>query len=167
MSGNLGLDQGGGAALPVVLDLFGDPVPLNRGRKGRPAHVVTTENRGLVTMLVALGNKHDAIAAVLRISEPTLRKYYFAELGDPAIERMRVKGKLLVGAMVEANKGNVGAIKFVQAEMEKAALGALATKVADRPAPPPKRGKKEQAKVDAAAVIGKFAPPPPPSKLFN
>jgi hypothetical protein len=37
------------------LDLFGDPVPPNHGRRSRPAHIATRENRNKVLMLLALG----------------------------------------------------------------------------------------------------------------
>lgn len=60
-------------------DLFGDPVPANRGR-GRPAHVPTMENRSLVRHLVEIGWTKVRIAAALRITKPTLRKHYFWEL---------------------------------------------------------------------------------------
>ncbi len=136
--------------MPVVLDLFGDPVPLNRGRKGRPAHVPTAQNRGLVTMLVATGHKPDDIAAVLRVSMPTLRKHYFSELGDSKIERMRVRGKLLVQMMTEALKGNVGAGKFIAGELARAELGTTPDAAkAKAPAKATPLGKKEEERLAA------------------
>lgn len=136
--------------MPVALDLFGDPVPLNRGRKGRPAHVPTAQNRGLVTMLVATGHKPDDIAAVLRVTKPTLRKHYFSELGDSKTERLRVKGKLLVTWLTKALAGDIGAGKLIAAELARADMGPAPeqarTAVAARE---PVLGKKEEERLAA------------------
>jgi hypothetical protein len=63
-----------------IFDLFGDPVPLNRGKRGRPQHVPTRENRSRVKELARVGWSKKRIAAELCISKPTLRPHYFQEL---------------------------------------------------------------------------------------
>ena len=58
------------------LDLFGDIVPPHRGRRGRPAHVPTRENRTKVACLLIAGCPVPAIARAMKITPPTLRKHY-------------------------------------------------------------------------------------------
>jgi hypothetical protein len=50
------------------LDLFGDPVPPNHGRRGRPAHIATRENHNKVLLLLALGWTNQRIGAALAIA---------------------------------------------------------------------------------------------------
>lgn len=137
----------------VMVDLFGDPVPLNRGRKGRPEHVPTAENRTFVTVMLAVGEKPEAIAAAVvpgGISMPTLRKHYFSELAGRKSARLRVKGKLLAKWIEQAMDGNVGAGKLIAAELARADMGpapdqAKAVTVPREPA----LGKKEQEQREA------------------
>jgi len=64
-----------------ILDVFGDPIPEGWGKRGRPQHVATQQNRNKVTMLLlALGWNNRRIAKSLSIAPPTLRKNYFREL---------------------------------------------------------------------------------------
>ncbi|MBN8958570.1 MAG: hypothetical protein J0H17_18695 [Rhizobiales bacterium] len=59
-------------------DLFGDPIPENWGKRGRPQHMRTVENINKVTMLVSLGWSNERVANALDITLPTLRKHYFS-----------------------------------------------------------------------------------------
>lgn len=93
-----------------AVDLFGDLVPRFKMR-GRPPHVVTAENRALVTMLLATGRDEAAIAGALGVSEPTLRKHYFSEIKGRASARLRVEGKLLAKLAEQAMGGDTGAAK--------------------------------------------------------
>lgn len=108
-----------GVAWPLV-DLFGDPVPVNRGKKGRPQHVPTAENRAFVTMMLAVGEKVDTIAIGLGITLPTLRKHYFSELLGVEAARARVRGKMLVAIAAEALKGNSGSAKALLERLDRA-----------------------------------------------
>lgn len=137
----------------VMVDLFGDPVPLNRGKKGRPEHVPTAENRTFVTVMLAVGEKPEDIAAAVvpgGISMPTFRKYYFSELAGRKSARLRVKGKLLAKWIEQAMAGNVGAGKLIAAELARAEMGPVADQVR---APPALReaaiGKKEEERIAA------------------
>jgi hypothetical protein len=73
-----------------IFDLFGDPVPANRGQRGRPEHIPTHQNRNRVSMLVALGLSNKRIAAALFVTLPTLRKHYFSELKYRDVARDRL-----------------------------------------------------------------------------
>jgi len=64
-----------------------------RGR-GKPRHEPTKETRRQIEMMVASGIQFELIAAIIGISEPTLRKYYPEELA---------LGKAKANAMVAAN----------------------------------------------------------------
>jgi hypothetical protein len=72
-----------------IFDLFGEPVPVNWGLRGRPEHIASQQNRNRVSMLVALGWSDKRIAAALFITLPTLRTHYFSELEFRAVARGR------------------------------------------------------------------------------
>ena len=55
------------------IDLFGDPVPANRGRSGRPQHIATAAKCNKVRMLLPLGRSNERIANGLSIARPALR----------------------------------------------------------------------------------------------
>jgi hypothetical protein len=59
-----------------VFDLFGDPIPARRGRRGRPQHVPTRENVNLVNELRRLNWNQPHIAGALGITPKTLRRWY-------------------------------------------------------------------------------------------
>ncbi|WP_040104520.1 helix-turn-helix domain-containing protein [Phaeobacter gallaeciensis] len=139
-------------------DLFGDPVRLPNGRRGRPAHVATQENRNKVIVLLSLGWSNERIAAALHISQPTLRTYYFSELKARAIQRDRLDAHRFMIAMEQANKGNVGAMRLLDQLIAKSDL-ALTTgrlgeaqrkSAAKKPDTP---GKKAQEKLDAHNAV--------------
>ena len=108
----------------------------------------------------------EEIAVALRISVPTLTKYFGPELNEAPVRRKAEALQLLAAA---ARKGNVSAIKAYMAELDKQSA-ASALKARERSAPrPPAKGKKEErqdAASEVAASGGLFATPEPP-KLFN
>lgn len=68
------------------------------------SHQPTPELRAKVKMFAAMGARHIDIAQVLKISDPTLRKYYGEELATAKTEaNAQVAGKLFQNAM----NGNV------------------------------------------------------------
>ncbi|PZQ18941.1 MAG: hypothetical protein DI565_00615 [Ancylobacter novellus] len=133
-----------------IFDLLGDPIPEGHGRRGRPQHIATRENRCKVIMLLGLGWSNDRIARALSITAPTLRKNYFRELAVRDEARDRVFGSLFARCYEAALDGNVGAIKEFQRMVERndMMLG-LPVARADKPAPEPKLGKKEAQLRDA------------------
>ncbi len=132
-------------------DLLGDPVPEGLGRRGRPPHLATDENRRKIIALAAFDKNEEQIAAALSISGPTLRKHYFRELRSRREARQRLEGKLLAALMREVDGGNVSAIDKVWKRLDRHDLVTGVTAPVSR-AKPPKPGKKEQAVVDAAAA---------------
>jgi hypothetical protein len=94
-----------------IFDLFGQPIPEGRGKRGRPEHVASVENRNKVSMLLALGWANPRIANALGISLPTLRKNYFHELRYRETARDRLEARRLEMAWKMAEGGNVGAFK--------------------------------------------------------
>lgn len=153
-------------------DLLGDRIPDGFGRRGRPQHVVTLENRRKVMVLAAFDKNEDQIAAALSISTPTLKKHYFRELRSRLEARQKLEGKLLSALLSEVDKGNVSAIDKVFKRLDKHDMALLAMRVADRGGDrergqsAPAKGKKEKARDAAQQVGGKFAPPPAP-RLIN
>ena len=77
----------------------------------RPSHAPTDKDRLTVRVMVAGGIDQAAIAGVLGISKPTLRKHYKAEIATAAADaHMRVHASLFQQAV----KGNVGAIVWYE-----------------------------------------------------
>jgi hypothetical protein len=92
-----------------IFDLFGDPVPENHGKRGRPEHVATQENRNKVNMLLALGWSNERIASALNVTPPTLRKHYFFELRFRDAARDRLDAKLATTLWAQFVGGNTAA----------------------------------------------------------
>lgn len=138
------------------LDLFGDPVPANRGRKGRPEHVPTKENCNKVKMLLALGWRPDDVAGALGITAPTLRKHYSSELRQRDRQRLRLRARLKMLLWGQCEVGNVTAIKEFVRQMEAAeAARASAEFVGERA---PVEGKKVAAAREAREAVASAEP---------
>ena len=73
---------------------------------GRPEFAPTDEDREKVRVLKAGGMSNEAIAEVIGISEPTLRKHFSSEL-DRATAKVRAE--LLMARYRSAMGGNVSA----------------------------------------------------------
>lgn len=131
------------------LDLLGDPIPPGFGKRGRPQHVPTDENRRKVMVLAAFDKNEEQIASALSITPPTLRKHYFRELRARLEARQRLEGKLLAALMTEVDKGNVSAIDKVYKRLDRHDLATGMAPSAVRPKKAAKKGKKELA-VEAA-----------------
>ncbi|GAB5432191.1 MAG: hypothetical protein EpisKO_15610 [Epibacterium sp.] len=138
-------------------DLFGDPVRQSNGRRGRPKHVATQENRNKVMVLLAMGWGNDRIAAALHCSPPTLRKHYFSELKARDIQRDRFDAHRLMVTLEQANKGNVGAMRLLNQMVEKNDLMLTTGKIAEaqskRTRKPEPEGKKAQERLDAQRLV--------------
>lgn len=142
-----------GAASDV--DLFGDPVAENHGRRGRPQHVATRENRDKVVMGLALGWSNERLASALSITVPTLRKAYRRELKARDEQRDRLDAAYAMHLWNEVQAGNVGAMRLWAGYVERndAMLYGQVKHPRDpggKPKEPP-LGKKEQALRDAHA----------------
>ena len=133
-------------------DLFGDPIPEGYGKRGRPEHVPTRENRNKVMMLLAMGWGNDRIARALHTTAPTLRKHYFSELKFRDEARDRLDSRLVMTLWQQVEGGSVAAIREFRKLMERNDLmlyGQTAPLRKDRTAKVAKLGKKEQAQLSA------------------
>jgi hypothetical protein len=130
-----------------TLDLFGDPVPPNRGRRGRPQHVATKQNRNKVTMLLALGWANERIAQALSITAPTLTKHYFSILDARTLQRDRMDAAIAMKLWEGVQEGNVSATREFIAFVERNDLMIYGqtSPPAKADAPAAKLGKKEAA----------------------
>lgn len=101
-------------------DLFGDPIPDNWGRRGRPQHVATTENINKVTMLVALGWANERVANSMGITLPTFRKHYFSLV---KVQRDRARDRLdsayAMHLWKQVQEGNAGAMRLWMVFMDR------------------------------------------------
>ena len=126
-------DSGAGTWAPY--DLLGDPVPANFGRRGRPPHVATAENRQKVRLLLAFDWTNARIAKALRITGKTLRKHYFRELRQRDEARPALEANARMMLYKSAAGGNVAAMKELLRLIEQHDLA--------RPRPPPRRPEPE------------------------
>jgi len=126
-------------------DLFGDLVPENFGRRGRPQHIATQEKRNKVIMLLAFGWNNERIASALGISEPTLRKFYFRELRFRLEMRDRLDARIAEKLMEGVSSGNISAIREFRRLLERNDImtppGSMRPEA--KKTKPPKPGKKE------------------------
>lgn len=135
----------------VPLNLFGEPVPERRSKRGRPCKAWTVENSRVLVIAAATGHSLDDAALALDMSLPTLRKYYFSELRLWDRAKLRLRFKAIGHLIDEMEKGNVAAAKEVLKAISRSEMpGAPAQ---DRgKAKQPKLGKKDQALVEAKRV---------------
>lgn len=155
----------------LEVDLFGDPVQLDREARGRPEHRRTKENSNKVLLAFARGLSEKEAATAIGVSVPTLRKHYFSECAKRKDARLRMEMTQLSRLNDAAAEGNVTAEKELFKRLDRGHLEQVADRVANRGtngAPPktPKPGKKAAAQQRASEVRGKYAPPPPP-RLIN
>ncbi|MHC3940213.1 hypothetical protein [Paenochrobactrum sp. BZR 201-1] len=129
---------------------------------GRREFVPTDEDREKARVLKAGGMSNEAIAEVIGISEPTLRKHFILEL-DRATAKVRAD--LLMARYRSAMGGNVSAQnKMIEQVSANDALQRLAPEKQEKK---PKLGKKEEQILAAQSIGGKFAPPAPPKLVVD
>lgn len=139
--------------MTLNFDLLGDPIPENWGRRGRPQHIPTQENRSKIRLLLAFGWTAERIAAALRITRPTLRKHYSSELRQRDEARDALKAAHLMMVFKAADAGNVGAMKQLGQLIERDELdpGRLAAR-RRQAEKPEKLGKKAEAELAARSA---------------
>lgn len=125
--------------MPESFDLFGDRIPDNWGRRGRPQHIVTAENINKVTMLVALGWGNERIASAMDVTLPTFRKHYFSLVKrQRSIARDRLDAAYAMHLWKQVQEGNAGAMRlwmvFMQNNDRMGVEAAMAATPADKPA---------------------------------
>lgn len=138
----------------------------SKGRKqpaqaGRPAYRPTLKQRETVEQMKFCGESENTIARALAIDVDTLRKHFAEELENGHANRRRE----VIGYLFDAAASkNVAAIKKLE---EMGRVASAADKVKDREKPAAKLGKKEERRLAAENVGGKFATPQPPKLVVN
>ncbi|RVL53945.1 helix-turn-helix domain-containing protein [Sinorhizobium meliloti] len=92
-------------------DLFGQPIPDWKGRRGRPPYEPTDRDRNKIKLLLALGWSIERMANGLGVSPATVKRYFRAELKQRDAMRDRLDARRFEIAMEQANAGNVAALK--------------------------------------------------------
>ncbi len=137
-------------------DLFGQPIPEWKGKRGRPPYEPTERDRNKIKLLLALGWSNERIGNAIGRSAATIKRYFRAELKERDAMRDRFDARRFEIAMEQANAGNVAALKelgkMVEASDRMGVDNRLreAQKKADSEG---KLGKKEAAK-EAAKTAG-------------
>ena len=158
----------------LPFDLLGNPVPPNKGLRGRNEHVPTAEKLELAIALYAERHSDKDVAAALGISEPTLRKHYFRHVRLKDARRnaaMLIKGRAVAKLhQLAFEEGKLGAVEKVLKRIDKSDQLALVERIKARPAAEakvPALGKKEGALQNAAKAAGLFAKRTPPEALTH
>lgn len=145
------------------LSLFGWPLPEPRDKAGRPEHEPTDENRNKVMLLVALKQPVKDIAAALGLTDKTLRKHYSAQLAQRRVARLQLDATVWAKLYENVLANDTSAIKEFTRRLDKHDVAELsatfgAEQRGERRGKPkgdggPKRGKKEQAQLDAERTL--------------
>lgn len=130
----------------TAFDLLGDPIPPNRGKRGRPQHVPTKENGNKIMLLLAQGWTDLRISGALGITVPTLKRHYFSVLKARDVARDKVEAIGLLSLWSMGREGNVAAMKEYFRRHDAAIGDVFADEVARETK---KLGKKERDRVEA------------------
>lgn len=131
------------------------------GAGGRPPYRPTLKDRIAVEQMKFCGEPDAVIARALGIDVRTMQKHFAEELENGHANRRRE----VIGYLFEAAEGkNVAAIKKLE---EMGRVASAADKIKDREKPAAKLGKKEERRLAAENVGGKFATPQPPKLVVN
>jgi predicted ArsR family transcriptional regulator len=128
---------------------------------GRLEFKPTDDQRTTVRVLKAGGMTNEAVAEVIGISEPTLRKHFASEID---LATAKVRAEMLMARYNAAKGGNVQAQNKM---LELVGAASADAKIKDRERRTPALGKKEQQQAAAENVGGKFAPPAGPRLAVN
>ncbi|WP_028034115.1 hypothetical protein [Chelativorans sp. J32] len=130
-------------------------------KRGRPEFRPSLKQRETVEQMKFCGESENTIARSLGIDVATLRKHFAEELENGHANRRRE----VIGYLFEAAAAkNVAAIKKLE---EMGRVSSAADAVKGREAKAPKLGKKEERRIAAENVGGKFATPEPPKLVVN
>lgn len=100
-------------------DLFGQPIPEWKGKRGRPPYEPTEKDRNKIKMLLALGWSIERMANGIGVSPATVKRYFRAELKERDAMRDRLDARRFELAMEQANAGNVAALKELGKMIER------------------------------------------------
>jgi hypothetical protein len=137
------------------------PKASGEGVGGRPPYRPTLKDRIAVEQMKFCGEADAVIARALGIDVRTMQKHFAEELENGHANRRRE----VIGYLFEAAEAkNVAAIKKLE---EMGRVGAATEAGAKREKAAPKLGKKEERKIAAENVGGKFATPQPPKLVVD
>lgn len=115
-------------------DLFGNPVRVGKGMRGRPPFVPTEKDRNKVKLLLALGWVPGRVANALGVSLATLKRYFRAELSEREAMRDRLDARRIEVAAEAALAGNMAAMRIFEAMIERSdRMGKVERITAPRP----------------------------------
>lgn len=100
-------------------DLFGHPVRVGFGQRGRPPYEPSDKDCNKVKLLLALGWATQRIANAVGVSPATVKRYFRAELKARDAMRDRLDARRVEIAMEQANAGNITALKELGALIER------------------------------------------------
>lgn len=92
-------------------DLFGQPIPDWKGKRGRPPYEPNDRDRNKIKLLLALGWSIERMANGIGVSPATVKRYFRAELKQRHAMRDQFDARRYELAMELANAGNVAALK--------------------------------------------------------
>lgn len=136
-------------------DLFGQPIPEWKGKRGRPPYEPTERDRNKIKLLLALGWSIERMANGIGVSPATVKRYFRAELKERDAMRDRLDARRFELAMEQANAGNVAALKELGKMIERSDTMLIDARLRQaqgdrKPEKEEKQiGKKEQQKLDA------------------
>ncbi|MFC3163071.1 AraC family transcriptional regulator [Ciceribacter thiooxidans] len=139
-------------------DLFGQPIPEWKGKRGRPPYEATEKDRNKVKLLLALGWSNERIGNAIGRSAATVKRYFRAELKERDAMRDRFDARRFEIAMEQANAGNVAALKELGKMVERSDTMLIDARLrqaqGDRKQDKEEKqlGKKEKQKLEAATA---------------
>lgn len=152
-------------------DLFGNPLLPDDAKRGRPEHEPTEENIIFVMVLLASGATNKEVAATLGLSVPTFRKHYLHLIKQRDLMLDRLRTKLRVTQIQQGIAGNASALNAALNMLDKVRAENAEAKIKGREKPKQEKakklGKKEERKIAAENVSGKFAPPSGPKLIVD
>lgn len=141
-----------------ILDLFGQPIPDWKGKRGRPPYEPTERDRNKIKLLLALGWSIGRMANGLGVSPATVKRYFRAELKVRDAMRDRLDARRFEIAMEQANAGNVAALKELGKMIEQSDMMLVDRRLRDAQGSSEAQGKEEKVgKKEAARAAAKTA----------
>ncbi|MBW9062387.1 AraC family transcriptional regulator [Rhizobium herbae] len=140
-----------------VLDLFGQPIPDWKGKRGRPPYEPTEKDRNKIKLLLALGWSIGRMANALGISPATVKRYFRAELKDRDAMRDKLDARRFEIAMEQANAGNVAALKELGKMIERSDVMLVDHRLRDAQEKAEEKSAEKLGKKEAARAAAKTA----------
>lgn len=153
-------------------DLFGQPVPANKGKRGRPQHAYNPEIFKSLIRCFGLGWSQVRVAHSHSMSVPTMNKVYFSTDREKSFRDQACdiyEAELVARLDRQSAAGSATATEKLLARVDRSRIAQLGEHVAarGRPQRSKPKGKKEELAEAAAGVGGRFAPRNAPPRMVN